>query len=152
MALPLSFLLGLLVVVANRELGGSLPGACTVGDLTLAALLLAVPWLFATLARRFAAQSIVSGRLSMVPPRALLRLSTIGTPLVVYGFFEFGAYNDCIDRLAGSSHLMRALLAIGPLYLAEIPRLAMATMAEGLLEASELALICGNNGKPQELA
>lgn len=136
MALPISFLLGLLVVVANRELGGTLPGACTIGDLLLAALLLAVPWLFATLARRSAAKSIVSGRLSVVPPRALLRLSTISIPLVVYGFFEFGAYNDCIDRVAGSSHVMRTLLSIAPLYLAEIPRLVMATMAEGLLEAS----------------
>ena len=35
MALPFSFLMGLLVVVAHREMGGALPGEGTVVNLSL---------------------------------------------------------------------------------------------------------------------
>tara|TARA_R110002072_G_scaffold264409_3_gene423165 strand:- start:42732 stop:44468 length:1737 start_codon:yes stop_codon:yes gene_type:complete len=118
-------------------MGGSLPGESTVAGVLWAASLLLLPLLLAAFSRRFAVYSIVSSRSPMVPPRALLRLSMFATPLALHGLFEFGAYNDCIDRLAPSSHTLRVLLALAPLYLAELPRSAMATMAEGLLEARD---------------
>ncbi len=124
-----------MVVVAHREMGGTLSGESTVAGVLWAATLLLAPVLLAALSRRFAVYSLVSTRKPLVPPRALLRLSALATPLALHGLFEFGAYNDCIDRLAPSSHTLRVLLAIAPLYLAELPRSAMATMAEGLLEA-----------------
>ena len=129
-----------MVVVAHREMGVSLPGECTLDGLLLAATLLAVPFLLAALARRFTVQALVAGRFPVVPPRSLLRLSVVATPLALHALFAFGAYNDCIDRLAPTSHTLRVLLALAPLYLAELPRMAMATMAEGLLEISYEAL------------
>lgn len=124
-----------MVIVAHREMGGALPGESTVAGVLWAASLLLAPLLLASLSRRFAVSSLVSTRLPPIPPRALLRLSALATPLALHGLFVFGAYNDCIDRLAPSSHTLRVLLALAPLYLAELPRSAMATMAEGLLEA-----------------
>ncbi len=126
-----------MVVVVHREMGGALPGECTFDNLSWSCGFLVVPWLLALLASRITVQSLVSGRSPTVPPRALLRLSALGTPLALHALFSFGAYNDCIDRLAPTSHTLRILLALLPLYLAELPRMAMATMAEGLLEASQ---------------
>lgn len=103
--------------------------------LSVAGLLL-LPWLLAALSRRITVQSLVSGRSPLAPPRALLRLSAIATPLVLHAWFSLGAYNDGIDRLAPTSHTFRVLLALLPLYVVELPRMAMATMAEGLFEAS----------------
>lgn len=136
MALPFAFLLGLLVVVGHREMGGALPGECNFDDHAWTVGFLLVPWLLAMLASRFTVRSLVTGRPSVVPPRALLRLSAVGTPLALHALFAFGAYNDCIDRLAPTSHTLRIVLALAPLYLIELPRMAMATMAGGLLEVS----------------
>lgn len=134
MALPFSFLIGLLVVVAHREMGGALPGEATVSNFLWFASLLLVPWLLAALARTSAVRALLGNRPPAAPPRALLRLSGLATPMVLHALFEFGVYNDCIDRLAPGSHTLRILLALLPLYLAELPRTAMATMAEGLVE------------------
>ena len=124
-----------MVVVGHREMGGALPGESTTSDVMLALTLLLLPTTLAAWARRFAILTLIRSGPPAVPPRALLRLSAIATPLALHGLFEFGAYNDFIDRLAPHSHTLRVLLAIAPLYLAEVPRLAFATMAEGLLEA-----------------
>ena len=124
-----------MVVVGHREMGGSLPGQGSVSGVLCAAALLLVPLLLAALSRQFAVASLVSRRTPIIPPRALLRLSALATPLALHGLFEIGAYNDCIDRLVPNSHTLRVLLALAPLYLTELPRSAMATMAEGLLEA-----------------
>lgn len=117
-------------------MGDVLPGQCTAANLGWSSGLLLVPWLLAMLASRFTMISLTSGRPPLVPPRALLRLSTVSTALALYALFSFGAYGDCIDRLFPTSHTMRVFLALAPLYLAEMPRIVMATMAEALLEAS----------------
>lgn len=137
MALPIGFLLGLLVVIAHREVVSVLPGQCTVENIGWSIWVLPVPWLLALLAGRFVRASLVSGRAPLIPPRALLRLSLIGTALSLHAFFSFGAYSDCIDRVFPTSHIGRVVLALLPLYLVELPRIMMATMAEGLLEVSE---------------
>jgi Zn-dependent protease with chaperone function len=135
LSLPFSFLVGLFVVVAHRELGGALPGEGRVDDLVWTAALLVTPWLLAVFARATALQSLVTGRRSAVPPRALLRLSSLATPLVLHALFELGLYGDWIDRLAPDSHILRVVLTLLPLYVAELPRIVMATMAEALVES-----------------
>jgi len=120
-------------------MGGALPGECNFDEHAWAFGLLMVPWLLAVFAGRCTVNSLVTGRRSVVPPRALLRLSAIGTPLALHALFAFGAYGDCIDRLAPTSYTFRIVLALLPLYLAELPRMAMATMAGGLLEVTEQA-------------
>lgn len=136
MSLPFSFLAGLFVVVGHRELGETLPGEGLVDDLVWTAALLVAPWVLAALARASALQSLLTGRRPSVPPRALLRLSSLATPLVLHALFSLGLYGDWIDRIAPDSHGLRVVLALLPLYLTEMPRIVMSTMAEALVEAS----------------
>ncbi|MEC8651599.1 MAG: M48 family metalloprotease [Planctomycetota bacterium] len=135
MSLPLPFLAGLLVVVGHREFGGALPGQGVVDELAWALCLLVAPWALAAAARAAALRSLLSGRRPAAPMSAMLRLSAIATPLALHALFELGCYSDWIDRAAPSSHALRAVLALLPLYVAELPRLAVATMAAALVEA-----------------
>jgi|GEM_PF-3092128 len=134
LSLPFSFLAGLFVVVGHRELGATLPGQGVVDDLLWTACLLVVPWLLAVIARAVARQSLVKARQSLVPPLALLRLSAISTPLVIHALFALGVYGDWIDRLAPECHTLRLALALLPLYCVELPRIAVATMVDALVE------------------
>lgn len=134
MTLPFAFLLGLLVVVAHREVGDVLPGSGTGVALLGAAPLLAAPLLLAVAAVFAVRRELVLARPSPVPPRALLRLSVIATPLVMHTLHSVGCYGDWIDRWAPGSHLLRVLLAVLPLYVTELPRLLVAAMADALLE------------------
>ncbi|HEB53809.1 MAG TPA: hypothetical protein ENI87_11205, partial [bacterium] len=136
MALPLSFLAGLLVVAAHRELGMSLPGEATGESVALGFALLLVPLLLALVARQQAAFAMTSARRPLVPPRALLRLSALGTPLALHALFAIGHYGDCIDRLAPVHPAMRIALSLLPLYLLELPRLMVTSLAEVLVEVS----------------
>lgn len=135
MSLPLPFLAGLFVVLGHRELGGTLPGQGVLDELVWTACLLVTPWALAALARAAALRSLQSGERPTAPPLALLRLSAVATPLALHGLFALGSYSDWIDRLAPESHTLRAVLALMPLYAAELPRLAVATMAEAVVEA-----------------
>ena len=135
MSLPLPFLAGLLVVVGHREFATHLPGQGVVDDLVWTLCLLTLPWLTASLGRASAMQALVSERRPYVPSSAILRVSAIATPVVVHVLFYVGCYGDWVDRLAPDSHTMRALLAVLPLYCAELPRLAAATMAEAAFES-----------------
>lgn len=134
MALPFAFLLGLLVVVGHREVGDALPGSATPAGLAAAAALLTVPFLLAAAAAFAVRRELVLARPSPVPPRALLRLSVVATPLVMHALYAEGCYGDLVDRGAPESHLLRTLLAVLPLYVAELPRLLVAAMADALLE------------------
>jgi len=128
--LPIAFLAGLFVVLGNCELADTLPGEGVLDDLVWTACLLVAPWTLATLARSAATRSLLTARPAAVPPRVLLRLSALATPLVLHVLFSLGAYGDWIDRLAPDSHALRVALALLPLYAVELPRIAAATMAE----------------------
>ena len=134
MSLPFPFLAGLLVVVGHRELGGVLPGEGVVDDLIWTACLLLSPWALASVARAAVQRSLTTARPPALPPVALLRLSALATPLALHVLFALGCYGDWIDRLAPESCALRTVLALFPLYLAELPRLTAASMAEALLE------------------
>ena len=136
MALPIVFLLGLLVVVGHPALGDTLPGAATVDGTVRCGLLLPVPAVLALLARFGARRELLTGRRAPVPPAAMLRLSMVATPVVLLAFFRFGAYEDLVDSLA-HRHWQRVLLTLLPLYAVELPRMAVAAMARGLLEVRD---------------
>lgn len=129
MFLPLPLLAGLLVVATHCELLPALPGASTLARLLPLAALLAVPTLLAILALRQARSALLSGRVGIVPPRALLRLSALATPLSVHVLYFAGHYGDFVDRLAQDSHLGSMLLSTLPVFLAELPRIGWSTLA-----------------------
>ncbi|MFY9346075.1 MAG: M48 family metalloprotease, partial [Planctomycetota bacterium] len=129
MLLPIPLLLGLLVVAANSELLPSLPGASSLATLLTGLPVLALPALLAILALRSARTGITSGRTGVVPPRSLLRLSALATPIAVHAFWQLTQWGDWLDRLAWDSHLGRMLLAILPAFVAELPRLPWSTLA-----------------------
>lgn len=131
MLLPLPLLLGLLVVAANCELLPSLPGASSLTTLLAAAPLLVVPTLLAVTALR-AARRDTSQR--WLPPSAVLRLSMIATPVVVHVFWNVSQFGDWLDRLSWDSHLGRVVLAMLPVYLAELPRLPVGTLAGSVID------------------
>lgn len=135
MTLPIGFLLGLLVVVGHRELGTALPGEGTVDGLLLASFALLVPVLLVQVAYVVTLRALVLGRPVKVPPRSLLMLSRFATPLALHVLFAYGAYGDWIDRLAPTSHFLRTLLAVAPLYAIELPRLLFVGRVDALLEA-----------------
>lgn len=137
MTLPLPLLAGLLAVLANRELLPELPGAGTLDRWLPFALLLAAPSLLALVAARMARARLVTGRRGVVPPRALLRLSAVATPLVVHLLFAAGHFGDRIDAWAWNSHLGRIVLATLPVYVAELPRLLWSTSAHVACEIGE---------------
>lgn len=134
MVLPFSLLLGLMVVAANSELLPSLPGAASWSTLLPAMLVLVVPTALAVAARRSVQASTLSGRVPLVPPRALLRLSALATPLAVHAFWQWASYGDWLDQLAWDSHLGRMVLAIAPVFLAEVPRLPWCTLANSAID------------------
>ncbi len=120
--------------MASEELGLSLPGSGDWHRVWLVAPVLVVPTLLAVMALRTTRARLASGTSAGVPPRALLRLSAAATPLSVFALFAFGDYGDCIERLAWNSPLASVLLTMAPAYLAELPRLAPATLAQLLGE------------------
>jgi Zn-dependent protease with chaperone function len=130
LTLPIPFLAGLLLVLANRELLPAVPGSGTLARWLPFALLLAVPGLLALVAGRTARASLVSGRRPLVPARALLRLSALATPLVVHLLFAAGHFGDRVDAWAWNSELGRVALAVLPVYVAELPRLWWSTPAQ----------------------
>jgi Zn-dependent protease with chaperone function len=132
--LPLPLLLGLLVVAANCELLPSLPGASSLTTLLSAAPLLVVPTLLAVVALRAARRNSPSPWQRWLPASALLRLSAIATPVVVHAFWQTSQFGDWLDRLAWDSHLGRMVLAMLPVYLAELPRIPCSTLAGSVVD------------------
>jgi Zn-dependent protease with chaperone function len=127
--LPLPLLLGLLVAALDRELLPTLPGATSLPQLLALLPSLAVPTLLAAFALRLARAELLTGRRYAVPPRSLLRLSSVATPLVVHALFAFGGLGDWIDAAAWNSHLGRTVLTSLPAFVAEVPRLGLAALA-----------------------
>ncbi|MBX3462648.1 MAG: M48 family metalloprotease [Planctomycetes bacterium] len=140
MSLPVTFLAGLLVLFANRELQRPIAGSGRPDELLSWALLLALPGLMALSALRSVRASLVTGREARMPPRALLRLSAVATPLCLHLVLGAGGWSDLAERAANGSQLADVLLLLLSLFLAEVPRLALATAAELHLEVADGAL------------
>ena len=134
MFLPIPLLLALLVVATNVELMPALPGSLRVERLLPLLALLALPAVLAALAQSVARRTLTGGRRGLVPPRALLRLSALATPIVVHAIYSFGDYTDLVDELAPMSHLGRLLLGVLPAFVAELPRLPWSTLAGTLCD------------------
>jgi Zn-dependent protease with chaperone function len=137
LTLPFTFLTGLLVLFANRELQRPIVGSGRPEELLASVWLLALPGVLALLALRGARGSLVAGRSGRVPPRALLRLAAAATPIGLHLVLGPGGWSDLAARFAGGSQLLDVLLLLAPLFAAEVPRLAVATAAELYLEAAE---------------
>jgi Zn-dependent protease with chaperone function len=128
MSVPLSTLLGLLALFVAVELERPIPGSAVAAQTIVFAAGLAIPLLLLVPARRLLEAAILAGRKPMIPPRALLNLSTLSVPMVLWAFFGPGGAAEWIDRLPfGGSTLKFALYGL-PLVAIEVPRLAMATV------------------------
>jgi len=134
LSLPFTFLVGLLVVFANRELLPPVAGSGRLDVLLPFVLLLAVPAVLALLSLRIVRASLITGRLGLVPPRALLRLSAVATPMSLHLVLGPGGWSELCSRFAAGSQLVDILLLLLPLFAAEVPRLVVATAAELHLE------------------
>jgi len=134
LALPLTFLVGLAVLFANRELLPPIAGSGRLDVLAAFGLLLATPSVLALVSLRRVRAELVTGRLGSVPPRALLRLSAVATPLSLHLVLGPGGWSELASRWSGGSELADILLLLLPLFAAEVPRLVVATAADVHLE------------------
>lgn len=116
-----------MVLFAHRELLPAIPGSGDADRLALFGLLLAVPALLAGSSLLLIRRQLTSGRRSQAPPRALLRLSAVATPVVLWVLLGDGGYAACIDAWSGSSHFADMALLLLPLLVAEIPRIVIGT-------------------------
>lgn len=137
MSLPFPFLAGLLVLFATREITPSVTGSGRIDVLAPYLLLLALPAVLAMLALRLVQRQLGTGRLGGPPPRAVLRLSAMATPLSIWCVAGPGGWVEISSRAAGSSHLADIALLLLLVYLAEVPRLVWATAAEFAIELAE---------------
>ena len=120
--------------MAAQELAPALPGSGEWWLVLLAAPALLLPVALATAALRVTRSRIVTGRVPLVPPRALLRLSAFATPFAVYLLFGFGNYGDCVERMAWNSPLAGICSTMAPAFVSELLRLGPATLAQLLGE------------------
>lgn len=134
MSVPLSTLLGLLALLGVAELAQPIPGEAEAARAALFALALLVPLLLLEGARSLLLARIVAGRRTLVPPRALLNLSTLSVPMVLWLLLGPGGLSELLERCELGATLRLFLLSL-PLLLIEVPRLAMATLLELWCEA-----------------
>lgn len=136
MVLPITFLAGLLVLFANRELAPPVPGSGQADVMAAFAPLLALPAALAALALFLVRRELLTGRSGFVPPRAPLRLSAFATLLSLHVVMDQGGWSDLASRISGRSQLLDIGLLLLPLFVAEAPRLLLATAAEFHLEVA----------------
>lgn len=129
MGLPIVFGLGLLVLLIEHEFAVRLPGNGQMSVLADYVLLLALPSLLAIAAAWQLRRSLLHGRRPLMPPRALLRLSSLGTPIVLHFVLGPGGWLDLAQTLAGDSDTLGIALALAPLFVVELPRLVWASLA-----------------------
>lgn len=134
MGLPLVFALGLLVVLIEHELVAPVPGSGQPTVLAEHALVLAVPALLALLSAWLLRRRLLHGSPPFAPPRALLRLSAIATPIALYVVLVPGGWLDLARTWAGDGFTLGIALAVAPLYVTELPRILFANLAGTLAE------------------
>jgi Zn-dependent protease with chaperone function len=124
MTLPFAFLLGLAVVFGSRELIPPIPGNGGPEQLLPFAALLCLPSLLVACSSWWLRQNLISGRRGRVPPRTMLRISALATPLVLWLLFAEGGYGDFVERWVGGSHFATNMFLMLPVLAAELPRIA----------------------------
>lgn len=139
MGLPVTFLIGLLVVFTMGELSPPIPGSGELPWLLVTAAALPLPTWFALQARRSARLQAASLR-PQWDPETLLRLSISSSPIAVFLVTVVGAYPDFVAQWSGDSHVAAMVLSSLPVLLAEVPRLAIASQAAAWHELAATAL------------
>jgi hypothetical protein len=124
MTLPFAFLLGLAVVFGSRELIPPIPGNGGPEQLLPFAALLCLPSLLVACSSWWLRQNLIRGRRGRVPPRTMLRISALATPLVLWLLFAEGGYGDFVERWVGGSHFATNMFLMLPVLAAELPRIA----------------------------
>ncbi|MFO1076524.1 MAG: M48 family metalloprotease [Planctomycetota bacterium] len=147
MGLPVTFLIGLLVVFGVGELSPPISGSGDLAWLLLTAGALPVPTMLALRARRAARlRAILPG--TKGAPETLLRLSLSTSPLAVLLVAAIGGWPDFVTRWSGTSHLAGMVLSVLPVVLAEVPRLAFAAQAAAWHELGATALVGAARVRP----
>lgn len=118
MALPLSFLAGLVLLMLHAELNDSLPGEESAVRLVACLAFLVLPWLLARhVSRRLA--RLAAGGASGGASRVALRAPAIAVP-VCYGVLLFGGgYPAFVTRWSPESQTVQLVLLFAPLFLME---------------------------------
>lgn len=130
MTLPLVLLVGLLVALLGAPLQDALPGDGVPSRVVPAASLLVLPSALAWWSLRASRRELRTGQRSRVPPRAVLAWSAFATPATVHALFVVGAYEDFLERATWGSSAFELLLRFLPVFVAELPRLVLATLAQ----------------------
>ena len=130
MTLPLVLLVGLLVALLGAPLQDALPGDGVPSRVVPAALLLGLPPALAFWSLRACRRELRTGQRSRVPPRAVLAWSAFATPAAVHALFAFGAYEDFLERVTWGNSASELGLRFLPVFVAELPRLVLGTMAQ----------------------
>jgi len=139
LGLPITFLVGLIVVFATRDYFAPAPGSGNLGTLAGHAWLVPVPFLLVVAALRVLRMRLVDGRRRGLHPRWLLNASASASPIAVYVVSGPGGWFDLAWRWSGDSHLLGFCLLAVPLVLVEVPRLILATLAHLWAEIDEEA-------------
>lgn len=138
MSLPFVLLLSMVVVASGPLWSVPLPGTGTTPVVLAELSLLLVPTMLAVASLRSARRELLRGRPNVVPPRAMLAWSALASPGVLLLLDLLGGYRDLADRLAFDDGALALLLGFAPVFVAELPRLAVATMAQLHVEMREL--------------
>ena len=138
MGLPFALLLGMLVAASGPMWATPLPGTGTLPAVLFELSLLSVPTLVAIASLRGARRELLWGRTEVVPPRAVLAWSALASPGVVLLLDLLGGYRDFADRVAFDDGALALVLGFAPVFVAELPRLAVATLAQLHVEMREL--------------
>lgn len=139
MGLPVTFLIGLLVVFTMGELSPPIPGSGELAWLLVTATALPLPAWLALQARRGARLQAASLRAPW-DPELLLRLSVSASPIAVFLVVALGGYPDFVAQWSGDSHVAAMVLSSLPVLIAEVPRLAIASQAAAWHELAATAL------------
>lgn len=138
MGLPIALLLGMLIAASGPLWAAPLPGTGTLLRVVFELSLLALPTVLAVWSLRGVRRELVSGRSRIVPPRAVLAWSALASPGVVLLLDLLGAYRDFADRVAFHDGALSVVLGFAPVFVAELPRLAIASLAQLHVEMRDL--------------
>ena len=138
MALPIALLLGMLIAASGPLWSAPLPGTGTPLAVLLELCLLLAPTLLAIASLRGARRELLTGQSRIVPPRAVLAWSALASCGSLLLLDLLGGYRDFADRVAFDDGALALVLGFAPVFVVELPRLAVATLAQLHVEMREL--------------
>jgi Zn-dependent protease with chaperone function len=117
---PLSFLLGLAILVLNTQFGNELPGQATLGSLAPFLVLVPVPWALARWNGSRLAGMLLRHRIPELALQLAVRLQALTVP-AIYALLVFeGGLGDVAAALAPRSLLAQHALLLAPLIAMEV--------------------------------